>query len=296
MANEPPPKPTMQLPFEQDEKTAHYQAEVARLEAERRNKMHVPSGPTTETEIAIAAETAPASTTKKVLHKVVRTDSHVGSENLASVQSAPPPLAPNNSQDVANEIAARTPQSHPAIYDPAQPIVPLGGIVDSATTAELRGEGNIEAKADVVVPPKTVEVSARLTGMSGIRANPDAVPASVPIFPTIYPDSASGPVTVVNHITINVNSPDYHQLKAILTELLPLLKGSNVIAGETKDQLIAEIAAGQQILPAPKVDPNYVDMLLVRPLKFIAEKVASETISKLAAAALELLGKLTGWW
>jgi hypothetical protein len=34
----------------------------------------------------------------------------------------------------------------------------------------------------------------------------------------------------------------------------------------------------------------------VKPLKYVAEKATGTAIGKLTLAALELLGKLTGWW
>jgi hypothetical protein len=79
-----------------------------------------------------------------------------------------------------------------------------------------------------------------------------------------------------------------------MKELLGELRQSNMIAGEVREQLAGEMEAGTKILTAPKADPKMIDILLVRPLKYIAEKAAGSIISKVALAALEALGRLTG--
>jgi hypothetical protein len=58
-----------------------------------------------------------------------------------------------------------------------------------------------------------------------------------------------------------------------------------------RDQLSAEINAGTTLLKAPKVNRNWIDLLLVKPLKYIAEKGGSAVIGRLATAALEWLLK-----
>jgi hypothetical protein len=54
--------------------------------------------------------------------------------------------------------------------------------------------------------------------------------------------------------------------------LLVELRQSNAIAGEVRDKLNAETKAGEAILSGPKPDRTMVYMLLVRPLRYIAEK------------------------
>ena len=53
-----------------------------------------------------------------------------------------------------------------------------------------------------------------------------------------------------------------------------------------------EITAGTTLLKAPKTDRTWIDLLLVRPLKYLAEKVGSAVINRLATVALEWLLKL----
>jgi hypothetical protein len=52
--------------------------------------------------------------------------------------------------------------------------------------------------------------------------------------------------------------------------------------------------AGTEILSAPKVDRTLVDLLLIRPLKYVAEKCASVTVGELAKIALKALLRLIG--
>src|SRR5205807_479226 len=58
------------------------------------------------------------------------------------------------------------------------------------------------------------------------------------------------------HITININSIEFRELNSKLDDVIRLLRGSNEISGETRDQLIAEIKAGRALLQAPKSDPK----------------------------------------
>jgi hypothetical protein len=120
-------------------------------------------------------------------------------------------------------------------------------------------------------------------------------PASViSITPTIYPDDPTQQITVENHITINIHSADFRELNANITELLAELRRSNTMAGETGAKLMGEIEAGMAILRAPKPDPKMVELLLARPLKYIADKAAGPVIGACALAALAALGRLTG--
>jgi hypothetical protein len=117
------------------------------------------------------------------------------------------------------------------------------------------------------------------------------VPPPQPITPTVYPGEPSGTVIVQNQITINVHSTDFRKFEAKLDELLEAIRRSNEISGEVRDQLKAEITAGRTLLKAPKADRTWIDFLLVRPLRYLAEKVGSAVISKLATDALEWLLK-----
>lgn len=82
-------------------------------------------------------------------------------------------------------------------------------------------------------------------------ADATVVPAPVMIVPTIYPSDPAAPIVVHNYITINVQAAGFREFAANLDVLVRLLRQSNEIAGETRDQLVAEITAGRTILTAP---------------------------------------------
>ncbi len=127
-------------------------------------------------------------------------------------------------------------------------------------------------------------------------AEATVIPAPVPIVPTVYPQGPGGAVIVQNHITININSTEFRELNSKLDDVIGLLRSSNEISGEVRDQLIAEIRAGQALLEAPKPDPELIDILLKRPLLFIGKTASGAVIGATATAALALLGRLTGVW
>jgi hypothetical protein len=129
-------------------------------------------------------------------------------------------------------------------------------------------------------------------GVSGMRADAIVIPAPVPITPTVYPDSPQGTITVQNHITINIQSAEFSRFDKNLEALIAELHGSNEISGEVRDQLVSELWAGREIIGAPKPQRDLVDLLLVRPLKWLIEKSGSAMVSKLAGDALGWLIKM----
>jgi hypothetical protein len=118
----------------------------------------------------------------------------------------------------------------------------------------------------------------------------------VPIIPTVYPsDPTAGTIIVQNYITITDRAA-LEEFNSKMTELCELMRRSNEIAGETRDKLLGEIAAGMALLNAPKPDPKMIQLLLRRPLMYVSEKAAGAIIGALAVTALGLLGKATGLW
>ncbi len=97
---------------------------------------------------------------------------------------------------------------------------------------------------------------------------------------------------VQNSITINIQSEPFKQFNANMEKLLDELRRSNEISGEVRDQLLADMKAGREILNAPKPPRGLIELLLVKPLKYLMEKAGSEFISKLAGAALDWLLKM----
>jgi hypothetical protein len=114
------------------------------------------------------------------------------------------------------------------------------------------------------------------------------------ISPTVYPQETGDTIIVQNHLTIYIHGTDFRELNAKMDELLTALRGSNEIAGEVRDKLIAEMTAGMAILKSPKPDPKMIDLLIKRPLTFIIEKGSGAIIGTLAIGAMMALGKIMG--
>jgi hypothetical protein len=157
-------------------------------------------------------------------------------------------------------------------------------------------------------------VGASVAGGIGIASGTDAAAAqaaavfsgegtlpadalvAVPIVPTHYPaEPTAGTIVVQSYITIT-DSAALSEFNSKITEVCDLLRRSNEISGETRDKLVAEMAAGMALLKSPKPDPKMIQLLLRRTLVYIAEKGSGAIIGAVAVSALALLGKLTGLW
>jgi hypothetical protein len=192
---------------------------------------------------------------------------------LSGFSETPPTLRPttveiaawhNNTQDVAAEQGIR------------------------AQEAARRRGADILSGATAPIPP--------FASGSVLTVDASVTRGVIPIVPTLYPGELSGSITVHNHITININGVDGREFTAKMDGLLDHLRRSNEISGEVRDKVIAELTAGMAILKSPKPDPNMIDLLLKRPLTFIALTASGAIIAKLATEMLPLLGKLTGMW
>jgi hypothetical protein len=151
--------------------------------------------------------------------------------------------------------------------------------------------------------PTTVEHGKTISILTETLSNPRAQEfsgqtassgTSVLITPTAYPSDPSSAITVQNFITINIDGDDYRKFGETMDRLLIELRQSNTIAGEVRDKLIAEMEAGLRILTSPKPDPKLIEVLLMRPLKYIGDKAAGPVIAALALAALATIGRMTG--
>jgi hypothetical protein len=125
-----------------------------------------------------------------------------------------------------------------------------------------------------------------------MKADAMIAPAPMTVVPTHYPDDPGAPLVIRNVVIIDVRSAAFRESDAKLDEIVSLLRGSNEIASDTRDQLIAEITAGRTLLKAPKLDRNLIEILLLRPLRYLADKAGSAFIGGLAAEALHWLLKL----
>jgi hypothetical protein len=113
---------------------------------------------------------------------------------------------------------------------------------------------------------RSIESDQRVTFETNV------VRATVAIIPTRYPEEPGGSITVHNYITINIHSAEFGEFNTKIDELLDHLKGSNEMAPDVRAKTSGEITAGATILASPKPDPNYIDLLLIRPLKWLAGK------------------------
>ena len=135
-------------------------------------------------------------------------------------------------------------------------------------------------------------------GAAMVPTLPDGGPATesspISVHPTVYPATPATTVVVTNVITINVHSRGFREAQKTIADVIDAIRGSNEIPPEVRGQLTSEMKAGTEILSAPKVDRTLVDLLLIRPLKYVAEKCASVTVGELAKIALKALLRLIG--
>jgi hypothetical protein len=185
---------------------------------------------------------------------------------LSSTGASGPPFPPNT------DPAARTTLSRMGVPSSADAVVFGGNRVSPVVTYGAEAVAQGAASADAA---GTVE-------------------RPITIHPTIYPQPPGTTVIVINALTINVSGRDYRETRKAITAVIDAVRGSNEMPPEVRNQLTSEMSAGVGILPAPKVDRNLVDLLLVRPLRYVAEKCASVAVAELAKAALKALAKLVG--
>jgi hypothetical protein len=139
------------------------------------------------------------------------------------------------------------------------------------------------ASLDLSMTPPGVSVQSGGTLMAGSSATP-----------TIYPDSPQGPIIVQNYVAINIQTNEFRRFNNNIEALIAELSQSNEISGEVRDQLLSELRAGREIITAPKPQRDLIDLLLLKPLKWLADKSGSAIVSKLAADALGWLLKMIG--
>jgi hypothetical protein len=117
-------------------------------------------------------------------------------------------------------------------------------------------------------------------------------PEPVTVVPTPYPADPTGPLVVPDYLRVDTTSKEFREFNKRLDKIIELLAKSNAIAGDTRQQLIADIKAGREILASPRPNRALVALLLERPLKFIAEAVAAGLIADQTIQALHYLQHL----
>lgn len=94
-------------------------------------------------------------------------------------------------------------------------------------------------------------------------------------------------------VTINHNSPDFHELIDALDDVQRSLKSVNDYDDpEEKEQVAAEIEAGRKLLDAPRARALAVAATLGTALGFLAVRFADAVLGKIADVALDKLGHL----
>ena len=146
------------------------------------------------------------------------------------------------------------------------------------------------AEAQAVAPPQPLDPASLTVEKPGVGEPPPTLKVErVTIVPTPYPNDPAAPLVVSGYVRIDVRSAEFGELNAKLDEVIRLLNQSNVIVGETRDQLVAEIQAGQRILTAPKPDRNWIKVLLIHPLTYVVLAASGGIIGDHANQALHLL-------
>jgi hypothetical protein len=191
-------------------------------------------------------------------------------------KSPPKPAASTASKvQVGHPPTARTaPQDVGGVVDPRAPATALG--FDTAPRTAHGFQRNAFQESAVA----KFEDAAR-------TAEP------ISIVPTVYPQDPDGAITGSQaHVTINIHGGDFRKFKGTMVDLRKALQGVNAIAPEVRQQVIAETSAGTAILEAPKADRGLIDLLLIRPLKWLLSTGVGGAVTELAKRALDLLFKM----
>jgi hypothetical protein len=162
-----------------------------------------------------------------------------------------------------------------------------------STIGEVEPSFPLRAGAHMIGPPPA-SLDLAMTPPGASVQSGGALMAGSSATPTIYPDSPQGSVIVQNYVTINIQGDEYRRFNNNIQALITELRQSNEISGEVQDQLLSELKAGREIITAPKPQRALVDLLLLKPLKWLADKSGSAIISKLATDASGWLLKMIG--
>ena len=179
-------------------------------------------------------------------------------------------------------------------------------IVSRNETAELTPETKVpglnsslsfETGIETIVESRSRVNRAALLSTTGAVEPPfpgPPAPASIvagrlTIITTPYPSDPAASLVVSGYVRIDTRSAEYREFNSKIDRIIGLLADSNEIAGDTREQLLAEIKAGMSILSAPNADPNLIKVLLEQPLLWIAGAAGTGIIGGLAYDAVQLL-------
>ncbi|MFZ0150683.1 MAG: hypothetical protein WAM72_20550 [Xanthobacteraceae bacterium] len=183
--------------------------------------------------------------------------------------------------------AAETPGLHRVVSDSG---LPFETSTEIASVQRRVSNAAMESATGEVAPLLPLDPAPHTVEKPSVGEPPPTLEVErVTIVPTPYPDDPKAPLLVHGYISINVWSAEFRKSDANLVELIRLLRESNEIAGDTRDQLIAELTAGRVMLTAPKADRNLLEILLIIPLKYLADRAGSAVMGAVADEALHLL-------
>jgi hypothetical protein len=135
---------------------------------------------------------------------------------------------------------------------PPRKRLPGAGPSESSLELAIRGRAGLDQAADHI---RALHEQHRQRGFAAISAGFSGTPLPaaergdeanfafdvseppVSVVPTAYPSEPGGAVLVQNNMTINVNTIEFRGLNSKLDEIITLLRTSNKISGEPRDQL-----------------------------------------------------------
>jgi hypothetical protein len=251
-------------------------------EALERSKWNLAKSPTKRRKKSVG-KSRKATAAKKSTKTAAAKDARKKRPKIAGTEKgkpAQPPTGWNTGDDATNSVV----QQHAARQRRF-----AAAMAPAETPPEVLGPRPMPAVLRDELAASDFTTSAPILGAPDLTENS---PPPILIVPTVYPENAAGTVIVQNCITIDTQSTEFRELNAKLDELLDEWRKSNEISTEVRDQLRAEIAAGRELLTAPKTNRNMIDVLLLNPLKYIAKTFASAFIGELAKGALKLILEL----
>lgn len=95
-------------------------------------------------------------------------------------------------------------------------------------------------------------------------------------------------------VTIDHNSPHYQEAVTSLERTIETISGSNIISGDEKEAVLAELSAGRRLLDFTKSTWAACKTLLIDGLKYVLRKFGEGAVAIAVTAALGFLGKLFG--
>jgi hypothetical protein len=93
-------------------------------------------------------------------------------------------------------------------------------------------------------------------------------------------------------VRLDIHSEAFRNADFSLGRLIGSLRTSLEIRGNTRDQLMAELKAGQEYLRAPKLNREILKRLLLRPLIQVADRSSAAEVGGSAQTLFEWLTKV----